>query len=254
MEQGRRRQEEGRRRNRDDLDAARRAAEPIFEEINEIETMILPGLDREMQHSKMYNPEIMQDLAGDRERHLSHLKMLKSQVAPLIAAVRAESNRSGGVSVDNTAGLRMWHKNLFTNKSKRNSAGLCKYLESNYDIKSLPTNAQEKIRNILSSYEYGKFGSESEAQSALDSIILENQLQSGQASKNAAALSGTPRHMRHGKSALLPNNYQRLRRLQSSEEQERAVIAANKQVAENKSQLAGMFPKLRDSVTRMVGY
>jgi hypothetical protein len=241
-----------------DIAKLKRDIVPAMDEIKVLETQIIPQLDREMQHAKMYNPEVMQDMAEHRTEMLSHLKKMKRRVAPSISKIKGYNQAQiaaaqlGGY--DNTAGLRAWHKNLFTKKSTRDSTALVQALNAEYDVKSLPTHIQEKVRNVIANYEYGKYPSQQEAEVAIETIFIENNVHMRQAQNNAAALGGTPRHIKYAKASVLPNNYQRLRQLQQGEEVEKAANTATKQVAEQKAQLAGMFPKLRDSVTRMVGH
>ena len=55
-------------------------------------------------------------------------------------------------------------------------------------------------------------------------------------------------------SAVAQNNYNRLRSIQSSEDGAKAAAQASEQAAAAQGEaLSGLFPKLRSSVTRMVG-
>ena len=61
----------------------------------------------------------------------------------------------------------------------------------------------------------------------------------------------TPRHVKHGMSAVAQNNYHRLRQIQQAEDtvKETARTTEEAAIAQGES-LSGLFPKLRSSVTR----
>ena len=108
---------------------------------------------------------------------------------------------------------------------------------------------------MIADYENGsKYANEEEFAAAFETYVAVLHMEIGREQRRAAALSGTPRHVKHGMSAVAQNNYNRLRTIQQAEDSikqdsQRAEAAATAQG----ETLAGLFPKLRSSVTRMVG-
>jgi len=227
----------------------------VSQRIKEME-MLLSQITMEMSHAKMSNPEVMDDMREHRARITEELTNLKRQRGPLEAELRRiEKQMQTTFMADNNAGLRAWHKNLFSAPSKRKLSVSLDFLSKEYRFDMLSPHSLETIRNMIADYENGsKYANEEEFAVVFESYVMNEINEIMQKQHRAAALSGTPRHVKHGMSAVAQNNYNRLRTIQQAEDSikqdsQRAEAAATAQG----ETLAGLFPKLRSSVTRMVG-
>mgnify|MGYP001159597549 CR=1 FL=1 len=231
---------------------------PLLKDIEMIEQH-LKHIETEMEHSKVQHPEIMQDLQQERTNVINDLTILKRQAAPYLnninelkKIVNQGVSKPGFTQEPGMSGLRSWYKNLFTKKSVRKIPDVCaQMLREIQTSPAYPPDVKERAANLRAQFLEGK---DINLHAELSALMQTQMTELGQRRMRAAALAGTPTHVKHGKSSIASNNYNRLRSLQVGEEIERSIDQSTQAVADEKTQLAGMFPKLRDSVTRMVGH
>ena len=209
-------------------------------------------VDMEMQHAKVRNPEVLDDLREHRARLIEESMNLKRAGAPMEAElVRIENKMRRTVTVDQTAGLRAWHRDVLSSGQGKRQMSSSQRRQVQSMCASLSPDQKEKAANLVARWEQG---SDVDLMPEIQRIVSANAASQAQALGAALAIQGTPRHVKHGMSAVAQNNYNRLRSIQSSEDGAKAAVQASEQAAAAQGEaLSGLFPKLRSSVTRMVG-
>lgn len=219
--------------------------------------MQLEQIDREMQHAKISNPQMSQQLSLMRNNIIQETQMVEQRMGPLRSEVQMArkaleqfSTNLGGM--DTTAGLRAWHRDLLTTKTDRRvSQEDKKMLRGMLDEMQVPQHMRDEIWNAVARYESGAGGNLAREINRILDGWMEAQKQE---QAHAAALGGTKRFIQHGKASVAQNNYYRMRAIQQTEDAgKEAQNAASQQQAQKATDLSGMFPQLRSAVGRMVG-
>ena len=221
-------------------------------QINEMEKM-LQQITNEMQAAKVAHPEVMDDLRDHRMRITEELVNMKRAAAPLEAEIRRVENKmSRDFKADNTAGLRAWHRDVLSSGHGRRQLSSSQRKMIRDTCASLPADQKERVKNLVARWEQG---SDVDLGSEIQSIVAAHTANTAQALGHAAAIQGTPRHIKHGMSSVAQNNYQRLRQIQGSEDEIKDSVRKAEEAATAQGEtLSGLFPKLRSSVTRTVGH
>lgn len=221
-------------------------------QINEMEKM-LQQITNEMQAAKVSHPEVIDDLREHRMRITEELVSMKRAVAPLEADIRrVESKMARDFKADNTAGLRAWHRDVLSSGHGRRQLSSSQRKMIRDTCASLPADQKERVKNLVARWEQG---SDVDLGSEIQSIVAAHTANTAQALGHAAAIQGTPRHIKHGMSSVAQNNYQRLRQIQGSEDEIKDSVRKAEEAATAQGEtLSGLFPKLRSSVTRTVGH
>lgn len=236
-------------RNRNGIEQQYRA---ISEQVRQME-QVLNNVTMEMRSAKMANPEVMDDLREHRARITEELVNLKRQAGPLEAELRRmDRQMQSTFMADNTAGLRAWHRDVLTTGHGRRQLSSSQRQMISKTCASLPADQKERVANLVARWEQG---SDVDLGAEIQSIVAANTANKAQALGAAAAIQGTPRHVKHGMSTVAQNNYNRLRAIQQTEDSVKQESRAAEEAATAQGEsLAGLFPKLRSSVTRMVGH
>lgn len=237
-------------RNRNGIE---RQYHAISEQIRQME-QVLNNVTMEMRSAKMANPEVMDDLREHRARITEELVNLKRQAGPLEAELRRmDKQMQTTFMADNTAGLRAWHRDLLSTRPTRKlSAQDREFIFGMMKGWEVPADLQRRVQDVIARWENGV---NVDLEQEIADIVLPYLEARIQAQQGAAALGGTPRHVKHGMSAVAQNNYKRLRAIQQTEDSVKQESRAAEEAATAQGEsLAGLFPKLRSSVTRMVGH
>lgn len=215
--------------------------------------MAVRQVDMEMQHAKVRNPEVLDDLREHRARLIEESINLKRAAGPMQAELnRIQNQMRRTVAVDQTAGLRAWHRDVLSSGHGRRQLAPSQRKQIQNMCASLSADQKEAVANLVARWEQG---SDVNLMSEIQRIVSNNAVAQAQALGAAIAIQGTPRHVKHGMSAVAQNNFNRLRSMQASEDGAKAVAQASEQAAAAQGEnLSGLFPKLRSSVTRMVGH
>ena len=221
------------------------------DEVRNLE-QILQQITMEMQAAKVRNPEVLDDLRDHRLQITEQLTRLKREIAPLEAEIlRTEDKMKRNFRVDNMAGLRAWHRDVLSTGHGRRQLSQSQRRMIQQACASLPADQKGRVKDLVARWEQG---SDVDLGSEIQTIVAAHTANTAQALGAAAAIQGTPRHVKHGMSAVAQNNYHRLRQIQQAEDtvKETARTTEEAAIAQGES-LSGLFPKLRSSVTRMVG-
>ncbi len=235
-------------KSRNDAERKYRAGK---EEVRNLEK-ILSQITMEMQAAKVGNPEVLDDLREHRMQITENLTRLKRTIAPLEAEIqRTESKMQRNFSADNTAGLRAWHRDVLSTGHGRRQLSQSQRRMIQRACASLPADKKGRVKDLVARWEQG---SDVDLGSEIQTIVAAHTANTAQALGAVAAIQGTPRHVKHGMSAVAQNNYHRLRQIQQAEDTIKGTALATEKaaIAQGES-LSGLFPKLRSSVTRMVG-
>ena len=215
----------------------------------------LQQITNEMQHAKVGNPEVMDDLRDHRSRINDELIMLKRQAGPLSAEIQRIGKNMAQMAptraVDNTAGLRSWHRDVLSSGHGRRQLSQGQRTMIQKTCANLSPDQKSRVADLVARWEQG---SDVDLGGEIQNIVAAQTAQKAQALGGAIALQGTARHIKRERSAVAQNNYHRLRMIQHSEDSVKQASQAATEAATNQGEaLAGLFPKLRSSVTRMVG-
>lgn len=228
-----------------------------FEKHHQDLKMRIQQIDTEMQHAKVSNPQMAQQLSVMRGDVIQEMKIVEREMGPLRADVqmlrktlKSGSSNLGGM--DTTAGLRAWHRDLLTTTTARQVPEADKkMLKEMLAKQQVPQHLRDQVWNAVAKYESGCNVSIDEEVKKILGPWKEAQKQE---QAHAAALGGTKRFIQHGKASVAQNNYYRMRAIQQTEDAgKEAQNAASQQQAQKATDLSGMFPQLRSAVGRMVG-
>jgi len=221
--------------------------------------MRLQQIDAEMQHAKVSNPQMAQQLSVMRNDFIQETKIIEREMGPLRSEVQmlrksleSSSSNLGHACMDKTAGLRAWHRDLLTTTTARQVPEADKKMLKEMLVKQqVPQHLRDQVWNAVAKYESGCNVSIDEEVKKILGPWMEAQKQK---EAHAAALGGTKRFIQHGKASVAQNNYYRMRAIQQTEDAgKEAQNAASQQQAQKATDLSGMFPQLRSAVGRMVG-